>query len=124
MRLRTTLVLLLELLTIIFTLTMQLSSRIFFLFFDDLKPYALVQFVHCIAIPLMFILLPPMYTHSTYWLWAAGFYLLAKVEEAADKPIYSWELTGNCRFIFKPFSPFNLVGFIYNHNRLMFLCYE
>ncbi|KAF3516100.1 hypothetical protein DY000_02062697 [Brassica cretica] len=47
-------------------------------------------FVPCIVIPLMAILLPPMYTHSTYWLWAAGFYLLAKVEEAADKPIYSW----------------------------------
>ncbi|KAH8520706.1 hypothetical protein H0E87_001947 [Populus deltoides] len=59
-------------------------------FFDDLRPYALVQFVPCIAIPLMAILLPPMYTHSLYWLWAAGFYLLAKVEEAADKPIYKW----------------------------------
>ncbi|KAK6945607.1 hypothetical protein RJ641_013151 [Dillenia turbinata] len=38
----------------------------------------------------MAILLPPMYTHSAFWLWAAGFYLLAKVEEALDKPIYSW----------------------------------
>ncbi|GMN58908.1 hypothetical protein TIFTF001_028012 [Ficus carica] len=47
-------------------------------------------FVPCIAIPVMAILLPPMYTHSTYWLWAAGFYLLAKVEEAADKVIYGW----------------------------------
>ncbi|XP_050209789.1 uncharacterized protein LOC126660367 [Mercurialis annua] len=59
-------------------------------FFDDLRPYAVVQFVPCIAIPLMAILLPPMYTHSSFWLWAAGFYLLAKVEEAADKPIYRW----------------------------------
>eukprot|EP00257_Ricinus_communis_P009963 XP_002529266.2 uncharacterized protein LOC8285161 [Ricinus communis] len=59
-------------------------------FFDDLRPYALVQFVPCIAIPLMAILLPPMYTHSSFWLWAAGFYLLAKVEEATDKPIYRW----------------------------------
>lgn len=82
----------------------------------------MIQFVPCIAIPLMAILLPPMYTHSSYWLWAAGFafhltstsltflavlwflcithsefnlmiavfYLLAKVEEAADKPIYRW----------------------------------
>ncbi|KAL0365054.1 UNVERIFIED_CONTAM: hypothetical protein Sangu_0603000 [Sesamum angustifolium] len=58
-------------------------------FFDDLRPYALVQFVPCIAIPIMAILLPPMYTHSAYWLWAAGFYLLAKIEEAADQPIYS-----------------------------------
>ena len=44
-------------------------------FFDDLHPYALVQFVPCIVIPIMAILLPPMYTHSTYWLWAAGLYI-------------------------------------------------
>ncbi|XP_031374179.1 uncharacterized protein LOC116188859 [Punica granatum] len=60
-----------------------------FLFFDDLRPYA-IQFVPCIAIPIMAILLPPMYTHSTYWLWAAAFYLIAKIEEAADTPIYKW----------------------------------
>ncbi|KAI8555096.1 hypothetical protein RHMOL_Rhmol05G0147800 [Rhododendron molle] len=65
-------------------------SIVYWWFFDDLRPYALIQFVPCIAIPLMAILLPPMYTHSAYWLWAAGFYLLAKVEEAADKPIYKW----------------------------------
>lgn len=49
-------------------------------FFDDLRPYALVQFVPCIVIPLMAILLPPMYTHSTYWLWAAGLCSLSVVE--------------------------------------------
>ncbi|KAK2642097.1 hypothetical protein Ddye_023860 [Dipteronia dyeriana] len=65
-------------------------SILYWRFFDDLRPYALIQFVPCIAIPLMAILLPPMYTHSAYWLWAAGFYLLAKVEEALDKPIYKW----------------------------------
>lgn len=65
-------------------------SILYWRFFDDLRPYALVQFVPCIAIPLMAILMPPMYTHSVYWLWAAVFYLLAKIEEAADKPIYKW----------------------------------
>ncbi|KAL0701439.1 hypothetical protein Bca4012_057561 [Brassica carinata] len=55
-------------------------------FFDDLRPYAFVQFVPCIVIPLMAILLPPMFILSK----TAGFYVLAKVEEAADKPIYSW----------------------------------
>ncbi|XP_059313607.1 uncharacterized protein LOC132064590 [Lycium ferocissimum] len=65
-------------------------SIMYWRFFDDLRPYGAVQFVPCLAIPLMAILLPPMYTHSTYWLWAAAFYLLAKVEEAADKPIYNW----------------------------------
>ncbi|KZV30372.1 hypothetical protein F511_36979 [Dorcoceras hygrometricum] len=64
-------------------------SILYWWFFDDLRPYAIVQFVPCIAIPLMAVLMPPMYTHSTYWLWAAGFYLLAKIEEAADKPIYN-----------------------------------
>ncbi|EFH39957.1 hypothetical protein ARALYDRAFT_917393 [Arabidopsis lyrata subsp. lyrata] len=29
-----------------------------------------LPFVPCILIPLMAILLPPMYTHSAYWLWA------------------------------------------------------
>ncbi|KAM7260163.1 hypothetical protein ACFE04_015904 [Oxalis oulophora] len=65
-------------------------SIVYWRFFDDLRPYAVVQFVPCIALPLMAILLPAMYTHSTYWLWAAAFYLIAKVEEAADKPIYKW----------------------------------
>lgn len=57
-------------------------------FADDLRPYVLVQFVPCFAIPLMAIALPPKYTHSKYWLWAAGWYLIAKVEEAKDKNIY------------------------------------
>ncbi|KAK4777630.1 hypothetical protein SAY87_017817 [Trapa incisa] len=65
-------------------------SILYWRFFDDLRPYAVIQFVPCIAIPIMAILLPPMYTHSTYWLWAAAFYLIAKIEEAADKPIYTW----------------------------------
>ncbi|XP_048527262.1 disease resistance protein SUMM2-like [Triticum urartu] len=29
---------------------------------------------------------------TSYWLWAAGFYVLARVEEVADKPIYTWTL--------------------------------
>lgn len=65
-------------------------SILYWRFFDDLRPYALVQLAPCIIIPLMAIVIPPMYTHSTYWLWAAGFYLLAKVEEATDEMIYEW----------------------------------
>ncbi|KAL5227274.1 hypothetical protein ABZP36_015539 [Zizania latifolia] len=65
-------------------------SILYWRFYDDLRLYAVIQFVPCIAIPVMAIVIPPMYTHSSYWLWAAGFYLLAKVEEAADKPIYKW----------------------------------
>ncbi|XP_048551054.1 uncharacterized protein LOC125530702 [Triticum urartu] len=29
---------------------------------------------------------------TSYWLWAVGFYVLARVEEVADKPIYTWTL--------------------------------
>ncbi|KAE8719378.1 importin-4-like isoform X1 [Hibiscus syriacus] len=39
-----------------------LAGVISILLFDDLRPYAVVQFVPCIVIPLMAILLPPMYT--------------------------------------------------------------
>jgi hypothetical protein len=38
----------------------------------------------------MAILLPPKYSHSSYWLWAAGWYLLAKIEEAYDMKFYRW----------------------------------
>ncbi|QHO55448.1 uncharacterized protein DS421_3g65290 [Arachis hypogaea] len=64
--------LLLDLHTIISSRMMLALCGTGCLFFDDLRPYAVVQFAPCIAIPLMAILLPPMYTHSTYWLWAAG----------------------------------------------------
>ncbi|XBI22701.1 hypothetical protein VPH35_063693 [Triticum aestivum] len=64
-------------------------------FFDDLRPYAIIQFVPCIVIPVMAIVIPPMYTLAKILLFLffkliSGFYLLAKVEEAADKPIYRW----------------------------------
>ncbi|KAK1669879.1 hypothetical protein QYE76_058038 [Lolium multiflorum] len=29
---------------------------------------------------------------TSYWLWSAGFYVLARLEEVADKPIYRWTL--------------------------------
>ncbi|ONK58224.1 uncharacterized protein A4U43_C09F9830 [Asparagus officinalis] len=76
--------------SIIPLLVAGILSILYWITFDDLRPYAVVQFVPCIVIPLMAILMPPMYTHSTYWLWAAVFYLLAKVEEAEDKVIYKW----------------------------------
>ncbi|KAL3692087.1 hypothetical protein R1sor_005738 [Riccia sorocarpa] len=59
-------------------------------FANDLRLYALVQFVPCVAIPAMTIALPPRYSHSSYWLWAAGFYLLAKIFEANDMKFYRW----------------------------------
>jgi hypothetical protein len=40
--------------------------------FDDLRLYAWVQFFPCIAVPLMFWLLPPKYTATYLWFVAAG----------------------------------------------------
>ena len=56
---------------------------------DDLRLYAWVQFFPCVALPLMFWLLPPKYSGTTYWFIAAGFYLLAKLLEHFDAAIYS-----------------------------------
>ncbi|XP_050220327.1 uncharacterized protein LOC126670599 [Mercurialis annua] len=56
--------------------------------FNDLRLCMMSQLIPCIAIPGMTFLYPPKYTHSTYWLWAAGFSLLAKFEGALDKKIY------------------------------------
>ncbi|KAL5053540.1 hypothetical protein RYX36_034222 [Vicia faba] len=66
-----------------------MTSSVYWRFFGDIRPYLLVQTVSCIAIPLMAILLPPMYTHSMYWLLAAGFYPLAMLQETADRLIYA-----------------------------------
>ncbi|CAL0325098.1 unnamed protein product [Lupinus luteus] len=59
------------------------------LYYDDIRVYGLFQSVSTIAIPLMALLLPPVYTHSTYWLWASAFYPLAMLQETADKVIYA-----------------------------------
>ncbi|KAG2410445.1 uncharacterized protein HKW66_Vig0011100 [Vigna angularis] len=59
-------------------------------FFGDIRLYVLAQSAACIAVPLMATLLPPMYTHSPYWLWASGFYLLAMLQETTDRVIYAF----------------------------------
>nr|GMD91652.1 uncharacterized protein LOC109167172 [Ipomoea batatas] len=75
-------------LSIIPSLLGGVGSVIYWRRFDDLRPYAIVETVPCIAIVLMALWIPPRYTHSTYWLWAAGCLLLARIGELADKPIY------------------------------------
>lgn len=69
-------------------ITAGIICSVYWRFFGDIRLYLLAQGASCIAIPLMAALLPPMYTHSTYWLWASGFYLIALLQEAADKAIY------------------------------------
>ena len=56
---------------------------------DDLRLYAWVQFFPCLALPLMFLLLPPKYTGTHYWIIAAALYALAKALEYFDRAMYA-----------------------------------
>jgi hypothetical protein len=55
----------------------------------DLRLYVWVQFFPCLALPLIFLLFPPKYTGTFYWLIAAALYALAKLFEFCDSEIYS-----------------------------------
>jgi hypothetical protein len=55
----------------------------------DLRLYGWVQFFPCVALPLLFLLFPPRYSGTYYWLTAAALYALAKLFELYDSAIYS-----------------------------------
>jgi uncharacterized membrane protein YhaH (DUF805 family) len=55
----------------------------------DLRPYALVQFGSMLAILLLVALFPPRYTRTAGLLVSFGIYAIAKILEAADKPIFA-----------------------------------
>ena len=55
----------------------------------DLRLYGWVQFFPCLALPLFFLLFPPKYSGTLYWLVAAGLYALAKLFEFYDHAFYS-----------------------------------
>jgi hypothetical protein len=55
----------------------------------DLRLYGWVQFFPCLAVPLLFVLFPPKYSATSYWLIAAALYGLAKLFEFYDHAIYS-----------------------------------
>ena len=59
----------------------------------DLRPYVLVQFFPLASIPLLLALLPPRYTHTADYFVVIGWYVLAKVLEVLDRPIF--ETTGH-----------------------------
>ncbi|KAH7523817.1 hypothetical protein FEM48_Zijuj06G0052200 [Ziziphus jujuba var. spinosa] len=56
--------------------------------YNDLRLCMMFQLIPCIAIPGMAFVFRPKYTHSKYWLWATGAYLLAKFEAVADRKMY------------------------------------
>src|ERR1700735_20838 len=45
----------------------------------DLRLYVWVQFFPCLALPLMFLLLPPKYSGTFYWLFAAALFSFSKL---------------------------------------------
>jgi hypothetical protein len=55
---------------------------------DDLRLYFWVQFFPGLAILLLFLLYPPKYTGTYYWIAAAALYALAKLFEFTDETIY------------------------------------
>jgi hypothetical protein len=58
----------------------------------DLRMYVIVQSYPVLAIPLMMLLFPVRYTHGRYLWGTIGWYLVAKVFEGLDRPIYAWTL--------------------------------
>ncbi len=55
----------------------------------DLRFYLLVQFYPLLALPIILFLFPPQYTRTSDLYGALACYVLAKVLEVLDKPIYS-----------------------------------
>ena len=56
---------------------------------DDLRLYFWAQFFPFLALVLLFLLYPPRYTGTYYWIIAAALYALAKLFEFSDDAIYS-----------------------------------
>ncbi|KAI9118423.1 hypothetical protein K1719_010755 [Acacia pycnantha] len=56
--------------------------------YSDIRFCVIFQLILPFAIPGVAFMYPSRYTHSTYWFWSTGIYLLAKFEAVADKKIY------------------------------------
>lgn len=70
-------------------LAMGVLSLLVWRWSGDLRLYGWVQFFPVVTLPAMFLLLPPKYTGTSYWVVAAILYLLAKLFEYFDGQIYS-----------------------------------
>jgi hypothetical protein len=70
-------------------LAIGLFSLLLWLWTDDLRLYFWVQFFPGVALLPLFLLYPPKYTGTYYWIIAVGLYTLAKVFEFSDHTIFS-----------------------------------
>jgi ceramidase len=70
-------------------LAIGLFSLLLWRWSDDLRLYFWMQFFPGLALILLFLLYPPKYTGTSYWIVAVALYALAKVFEFSDNAIYS-----------------------------------
>jgi hypothetical protein len=70
-------------------LAIGLFSLLLWRWTDDLRLYFWVQFFPGLAVLLLFLLCPPKYTGTYYWMIAAALYALAKFFEFSDQAIFS-----------------------------------
>ncbi|CAA6671676.1 unnamed protein product [Spirodela intermedia] len=76
-------------LTCLFSLmSLVLGSIAYERTFDDLRLRMTLTFIPSISIPALAFVFPAKYSHSRYWFWAAGLYLVAKFVASADMKVY------------------------------------
>jgi len=68
---------------------LAIFSVVYWHFTDDLRFYIWVQVSPLLGILVLFLLFRGRYTHQFYLIAALGLYILAKVVEVEDEPIYS-----------------------------------
>ncbi len=62
----------------------------------DLRPYGLIQFAPMLIIPMILMMYPARYTHSSYYWAILGAYFIAKIFEMLDHNIYNnFSLSGH-----------------------------
>jgi hypothetical protein len=71
------------------SLAIGLFSLLLWRWTDDLRLYFWVQFFPGLAVLFLFMLYPPRYTGTQYWIAAGALYALAKLFEFTDNTIYS-----------------------------------
>lgn len=64
-------------------------SVLFWRWCGDLRPYAWVQFMPLLALPVLMVLFRSRYTRQGYLLAGLGFYVLAKLAEVSDHSVFA-----------------------------------
>src|SRR5262249_40518508 len=70
-------------------LALGIGSVLYWSWKNDLRFYGLVQFYPMVALPFVLLFFQPTYTRSADWFLMLGWYVLAKLFEHFDAPIFS-----------------------------------